>query len=132
MNYFWTEEDLIAHFTLSEDEHRLLAHKSAPARLGFAVLLKSLQYEGRFPASANEVPKAVVRFIAKQIDVAPQSLADFQWRGRTIEYQRSAIRKLLGFRKWRTEYVKRFVHWLQMSMACRQGGRGKTPAVMER
>ncbi len=35
----------------------------------FAVLLKTLQYEGKFPTSQKEIPKAVVQFIARQIDV---------------------------------------------------------------
>lgn len=35
------------HFSLSFDEFDLLANKSGPTRLGFAVLLKFFQLEGR-------------------------------------------------------------------------------------
>jgi TnpA family transposase len=122
MKHFWTDEDLIEFFTLSADEHQLLANKSAPAKLGYAVLLKILQYEGRFPTAQNEVPKAVVKFIARQIDVSADELGNYKWKGRTTEYHRAQIRKLLGFKRWRTDYTKQVVDWLQTDVVPNQNG----------
>ena len=120
MKYFWNEEDLIEHFTLSAEEHQLLTHKSESAKIGIAVLLKFLQYEGRFPNSKNDIPPAIVRFIAIQINVKPEALARYNWQGRAIEYHRAEIRKQFGFKKWRTEYVALSVDWLQANVVGKQ------------
>ena len=65
MKHIWPEEELIEHFTLSGDERKLLENKSAPLQLGFAALLKFFQYEGRFPLVKHEIPKPVIRYIAR-------------------------------------------------------------------
>jgi hypothetical protein len=122
MKHFWSDDDLIEFFTLSKEEHQLLVNRSAPAKLGYAVLLKILQCEGRFPTAQNEVPKAVVQFIARQIDISSEELGSYKWKGRTIEYHRAQIRKLLGFKRWRADYTKRVVHWPQTSVVPNQNG----------
>lgn len=122
MKQLWLEQDLIAFFTLSPEERGLLANRSAPMKIGFAVLLKMLQYEGRFPLSPSDVPKAVVTFIARQIEVDPDALKRYKWQGRTIEYHRAAIRKRLGFKRWRRIYKDTIVDWVQDNIADKQHG----------
>ena len=46
-------EDLIASWTLVEDDWRLVGNKTGPTRLGFALLLKFFEVEGRFPRHAG-------------------------------------------------------------------------------
>ncbi len=48
MKRSWTSEELLEHFTLLPAELMAVSNKSGATRLGFAVLLKCLQYEGRF------------------------------------------------------------------------------------
>jgi Domain of unknown function (DUF4158) len=48
----WTPEDLIASWTLVEDDWRLVGNKAGATRLGFALLLKFFELEGRFPRQA--------------------------------------------------------------------------------
>lgn len=50
MKRLWSDEDLVAHFTLLPQDRQLLQNKTGATRLGFAVLLKCFQQEGRFPA----------------------------------------------------------------------------------
>ena len=69
MKRTWTSEELLEHFTLLPDELAAVSNKSGATRLGFAVLLKCLQYEGRFPRSRQEVASEVVRFLAAQVGV---------------------------------------------------------------
>ena len=45
----WSPEELISSWTLEEADWRLLANKTGSTRLGFAVLLRFLELEGRFP-----------------------------------------------------------------------------------
>jgi hypothetical protein len=44
----WDIEELIEHFTLLPANIAFLAQKGGATRLGCALLLKCLQYEGRF------------------------------------------------------------------------------------
>src|SRR5690349_6945400 len=69
MKRAWTSDELLEHFTLLPDELTAIGNKSGATRLGFAVLLKCLQYEGRFPRSRQEVAPEVVRFLAAQVGV---------------------------------------------------------------
>ncbi len=71
----------------------------APNQLGSAVLLKFFQSEGRFISQPNEVPKAVVTFIAKQLDPPDEQYLQYNWTSRTIKHHRSQSRAVLGFRE---------------------------------
>ncbi len=62
----WELEDLIDCWTLDEAEVELLANKSGATRLGFALILKFFELEGRFPRR-EDVPKAAVDYMAPRI-----------------------------------------------------------------
>jgi hypothetical protein len=102
----WTPEDLIASWTLVEDDWRLVGNKSGATRLGFALLLKFLELEGRFPRHAAELPWQEVDYVAEQLKLTPDQLASYAWSGRTIEYHRAQIRAALGFREPTLEDVR--------------------------
>ena len=104
MRHFWTDDDLLEHFTISAEELGLLANKPSPGKLGFAVLLKFYQYEGRFPANRIEVPKTVTLYIARQLGLSPSEFYEYDWHGRTSKRYRVQIREFLGFRKWSRRY----------------------------
>ena len=99
MKRLWQAEELVEHFTLLPGESALLANKTGSTRLGFAVLLKFFQYEGRFPYSKGEIPEAVVDYMAKQAGVLPERYPGYDWSGCTIKYHRAQIRTFLGFRE---------------------------------
>ena len=53
----WTHEELLEHWTLSAKELDLVGDsKTDHNLLGFAVLLKFFQFEGRFPSQKQDVP----------------------------------------------------------------------------
>ncbi|MFF6998283.1 DUF4158 domain-containing protein [Streptomyces sp. NPDC008313] len=60
MRQDWEPEDLIEVWTLLEDDMKEVRNKSRANRLGFALLLKFLEVEARFPESAEEMPAAAV------------------------------------------------------------------------
>jgi len=101
MKRTWTSEELLEHFTLLPDELTAVGNKSGATRLGFAVLLKCLQYEGRFPRSRQEVAPDVVRFLATQVGVDAPLFAQYAWEGRTIEAHRAQIREMSKLREFR-------------------------------
>jgi hypothetical protein len=59
----WENEELIEHWILGPWDLAQVGNKSGATRLGFAVLLKFFQREGRFPFFKNEVPGVVVSFV---------------------------------------------------------------------
>ncbi len=107
----WDPEELISWWTLDEADWRLLANKTGATRLGFAVLLRFLELEGRFPADADEVPAAVVDYLAGQVKVDRAEL-DGYWTGRAVKYHRAQIRRELGFRESTLEDEQRMTEWL--------------------
>lgn len=90
----WHADELIEHWTIFPRDRKLLGNKSGPTRLGFAVLLKYFQYEGRFPQHPREVPSEIVTYIAQQLDLEPESWSDYDWHGRAIKYHRCRQREL--------------------------------------
>lgn len=108
----WEPEELIDCWTLVDDDWALVANKSWSTRLGFAVLLKFFELEGRFPCHAGEVPKPALGYLAGQLKVPSEAFGDYAWTGRTIEYHRAQIRKALGFREATVGDEERLAGWL--------------------
>src|SRR5450759_1621083 len=83
MKRTWDIEELIEHFTLLPQDMDLLANKTGPTRLGFAVLLKYFQYAARFPTAKQDVPKPILNYLAKQLNLSPELYHQYDWTGRT-------------------------------------------------
>ncbi|WP_366919720.1 DUF4158 domain-containing protein [Brevibacillus laterosporus] len=103
---------MVENFTFLPNEIKQVGNKSGEARLGFAVLFKFFQCEARFPSQKFEVPKAVITFIAKQVNVLPESDAQYDWFGRSITYHRTQIREFFGFRGDTIQDAQDIIDWL--------------------
>jgi hypothetical protein len=69
-------KDLINFFTLSEsDLAQIPVYSAATNRLGFALQLCTLRFMGFIPDDLTSTPPAVVEYLARQLDVDPESLA---------------------------------------------------------
>jgi TnpA family transposase len=108
----WEPEELIGCWTLVEEDQRLVGNKTGASRLGFALLLKFFELEGRFPESRDEIPPAAVDYVAGLVRVDPSALAKYAWSGRTIEYHRAQIRGALGLRECSEADEDRLASWL--------------------
>lgn len=108
----WENEELIEYWMLSAWDLAQLGNKTSATRLGFAVLLKFFQREGRFPSFKNEVPGVVISFVATQVGVAPEAYLQYDWQGRSIEYHRAEIRRLLDFRESTLADGEQMKQWL--------------------
>ncbi len=95
----WQPEELIEHWTITSSEKVLLKGKTQTNRLGLAVLLKFYQYEGRFPLSSREIPIPALYYLAKQLNIDPHRLNNYDFQGRSSKVHRVAIRDFLGFRE---------------------------------
>ena len=107
----WTDLEF-TDWTLLPSEAALLANKTGPTRLGFAVLLKFFQYAARFPLSMQEVPTTVVAYIAGQVGVPAEEFSRYDWEGRAVKYHRAQIRAFLGFREPTVQDAEELAVWL--------------------
>ena len=89
----WEPDELIGTWTLTGSDWDMIANKAGVTRLGFAVMLKFYEIEGRFPAYPEEIPPAAVRYLGSLVEVDPALFAGYSWSGRSIKYHRSQIRK---------------------------------------
>lgn len=108
----WELDELIEHFTFLQNEMQQIGNKSGETRIGFAVMFKFFQYEARFPFYKFEAPKAVISYIAKQIEVPAELYAQYDWNGRMIKYHRAQIREFFGFREDTVQDAQEMSVWL--------------------
>src|SRR4051794_18968919 len=112
MKRHWDEQELVEHWTLTHDECELLRNRTDRSRMGFAVLLKFFQVEGRFPSDSQEVPPAALGHLADQLGLSRDGFAEYDLGGRTGERDRAQIRALLGFRQVTIQDAEELVGWL--------------------
>ncbi|MFF4490046.1 DUF4158 domain-containing protein [Streptomyces sp. NPDC001544] len=114
MRQDWEPEDLIELWTLLEDDMKRLRNKSGANRLGFAMLLKFFEVEGRFPESVSEseVPAAAVAYVAQQVKVPAEEWSAYDWQGKAIQRHRGEIRAAFGFRAGTEEDQEKLAEWL--------------------
>ncbi len=106
----WEPEELVACWTLVDEDWRLVANKTGATRLGFTLLLKFFEVEARFPRHPGEVPTAAVEFVAAQVKVDPALFEKYSFVGRTIEYhtaRRSAAHSTSARPRWATRTSSR-------------------------
>jgi TnpA family transposase len=116
----WTEDDLVEHWTLHPDDLALLTNQGAATRLGYALLLKYFQYEGRFPQYRGDVPPAALVHVARQLEVPPEFYTQYDWSGRTIERHRARIRQVLSFRESTDQDAEDLTLWLRQEVLPRE------------
>lgn len=111
----FTDAELAANFTLSEDEKAFVrrhAHGEV-GRLSMAVSLKTRQFLGYFPA-LEDMPDQIRRHVANLLGLDDETvLVDGIARPATVHRYREAIRKHLGSRPFShggREVVIRTVH----------------------
>jgi len=112
----WTADELVEHWTLHSGDLLLLGNQAGATRLGCAVLLKSFQYDGRFPQYKGEIPPAAIVHVAQQLDLPPELYAQYDWSGRTIERHRARIRQELGFRESTDQDAEELASWLRQDV----------------
>jgi TnpA family transposase len=99
MKRLWTNDDLVAHWTLQPNELALVEYKEGANRLGCALLFKYFLIDGRFPRQKHDVPIPAIAFVATQLDVSIDLYPAYDWDGRTIKQHRADIRAFLGVRE---------------------------------
>ena len=109
-------EELIETFIFVPKEQAVLpgdiANANVHNRLGFAVMLKFFQLEGRFPNHLGEIPHQVIEFIAQQLGFEETDLSNYRLSGSVHKRHRVQIREFLGFRRMDKEDKEAVKQWL--------------------
>lgn len=93
-------KDLVTFFTLSEtDLAQIPVYSAAANRLGFALQLCTVRFMGFVPDDLTSTPPAVVEYLARQLDIDPESLALYGTRAQTKSDHTNAVMQYLGFRR---------------------------------
>lgn len=112
----WSPEELIENFILVPKEQAILpgdvANANVHNRLGFAVMLKFFQLEGRFPNHLGEIPHLVIEFMAQQLGFEETDLSRYSLSGSIHKRHRVQIREFLGFRRINKEDKVAVKQWL--------------------
>ena len=107
----WTDLEF-ADWALLPSEAALLANKTGPTRLGFAVLLKFFQVAARFPLSMQEVPTTAVAYIARQVGVPAEEFSRYDWEGRAGQVPPRTDSRLPRFREPTVQDAEQLAIWL--------------------
>ncbi|TCO60753.1 DUF4158 domain-containing protein [Actinocrispum wychmicini] len=108
----WDVDALIESWTLYDADRELIGQKYGATKLGFCLLLKYFEIEGRFPRRAGDIPAAAVEFVSSQVRVDPAEFSGYDWAGRTIKNHRAQIRATLGFRETSVGDRDKLAGWL--------------------
>ncbi len=101
-------------FELCDDEIILAQAKNGNKnKLGFAILLKYFQLEGRYPKHIKYIDPLMLNCLANQLEVSSSCINKFDWEGRSTERFRQEIRKLLGYKQATLNDVEDLKIWLK-------------------
>jgi len=115
----WNTEELIEYFSISKQEKKLLKNKRGNHnKLGFIVLFKYFKKEARFPIFKREIPKIIINFIAKQINVDYLMMNKYEWKSRSIKRHKTEILDYLGFRLSTVVDAKILRNWIVNNVEC--------------
>lgn len=107
------EMDLVRHWTLSPEDMVHVARRRRPEnRLGFALQLCALRFPGRLLRHGELIPEPSLAFVAEQLDVSPDVLADYAVRAQTRYEQLDALREVFGFHELSHPHRREFEQWL--------------------
>lgn len=113
-----SEQELGRYFTLSEfDLETIKKRRRDYNRLGFAIQLCVLGYQGWSLTEVEPIPKTILKHVAKQIDVDPQSFSLYSAREATKYEHLEEIRNIYGFKNFTAyEYRKTSRYLLHHAM----------------
>jgi TnpA family transposase len=107
------EREIVQHCTLTREDLDLIGGKrTAHSRLGFAVLLCYLRQPGRALEALETPPRALLSYLANQLDVSVEVFAEYQRRDQTRREQLSELVTRLGYCPFDRTAFRRFITWL--------------------
>jgi hypothetical protein len=86
--------------------------QTAYNQIGYGVLFRTFQRDGRFPQRKQDIPPVIVEHVGRQLRVPETTLDFYNWTGRTAKRHRVHIRTFLGFRLGTVKDAAEAISWL--------------------
>jgi len=118
------------HFTLNRDDLELLRNKTLETRLGFAVSLRFLLWQGRFPLRRVDIPDDALAHVAHQVSVEVPAIDSYDFSGRAAQRHRQEIRRYTGFRPCGVADAENLIAWLIAHVAKSERGEDQVRAEL--
>jgi len=91
------EAAMLRHYTLADDDLEIIHARRPPHdRFGAALRLCALRYPDRLLAPGDVIPAAVTPFLAAQLGLGPDDLADYATREETRGEHLAALHEFYG------------------------------------
>ena len=108
------EAALLQHYTFADDDiEHIRARRKPENRLGFALQLCAFRYPGRLLIPGETIPLEVSRFIAAQLGLNADNLADYAIREETRRDHLVELRTIYGFRMFSGRGSRDLKEWIQ-------------------
>ena len=108
------EAALLQHYTFADDDiEHIRARRKPENRLGFALQLCAFRYPGRLLIPGETIPLEVSRFIAAQLGMNTDDLADYAIREETRRDHLVELRNIYSFRMFSGRAARDLKVWLE-------------------
>jgi len=109
----WLKDELTEYFTLNPSDIQAIDTIYRDKNLlGFAVLLKTYSLLGYPPRRKEDVPAAIVEWIAHQLRINSDVFKEYCWKDRLWNHHLSLIRRHTGFRPMGSDERSSLLEWL--------------------
>ncbi|MBZ9749779.1 DUF4158 domain-containing protein [Deinococcus sp. HMF7604] len=113
-----TPEQLAQYFTLSEQDHALVAQRRRKHNtLGFEVQLCTLRFLGTFLTDPLRVPLVAVKHVAQQLRLPVKVFSKYGRREETRGEHQRLIRDYLAYQTFNGFQAVRLIRWLFAQLA---------------
>ena len=107
------ERTMVRYYTLSADDLALIDRRRGDHnRLGFAMLLCYLRFPGRVLQENEQPPPALLRFVAEQLSLDPETFGDYAQRDPTRRAHLAEIQACQSYQPFSRTLYREFAAWL--------------------
>ena len=93
------EATILQHYILSDEDLEIIrTRRRARNQFGFALQLCALRYPGRLLAPGETIPEPLTMFLAAQLGLNPDDLADYAHRAETRRTHLIELRSVFGYK----------------------------------
>ncbi len=109
----FSERDITRYYSLSAEDLAVIEqHRRPQNRLGFTVQLAYLRFPGRPWDPQEQVPSAILTYLAEQIGEAPDALTEYATRDPTRREHLSEIQRVFQFHPFTMQTYRDLSRWL--------------------
>lgn len=107
------QETLLRHYTLADDDiEQIQSRRRAHNRFGFALQLCAFRFPGRLLVPGEVIPSEITDFLAAQLGLNADDLADYAHRAETRREHLADLREVYGYKMFTGRGARDLTDWL--------------------